>query len=113
MVRTAFSDEDNYTVIEANTAAQGLLDIIKYVPDVIILDVHLHDCITGIDILNAIEQNKTLNHIHIFTVTSSEYELVSKSITLGADDYFIKPFNIKDLVSAVKRKFNPKLLDRA
>ncbi len=66
--------------------------------DIIILDLNLPD-IDGLDVL---KQMRQFSNIPVIILTVREkIEDKLKSMTLGANDYIVKPFKPKDLISRV------------
>ncbi|MDD3777437.1 MAG: response regulator transcription factor [Actinomycetota bacterium] len=79
-------------------------------PDLLILDLMLPD-MDGLDICKRVKKESQVPII-ILSAKSEELDKVL-GLELGADDYMIKPFGIKELVARVKsvlRRFNPAML---
>lgn len=71
-------------------------------PDLVILDVRLPD-VNGFDILAKMRQHSTLKEAPVIMLTAeSTREAVIKGITGGADGFVSKPFEIGNLIKAVK-----------
>lgn len=68
-------------------------------PDLLILDLMLPD-MDGLDICRTIKKDSTVPII-ILSAKSEELDKVL-GLELGADDYIIKPFGVKELVARVK-----------
>jgi two-component system LytT family response regulator len=83
---------NSYTTIE-----DGLQAIHKFQPDVVFLDVQIHDK-TGFDLLTMIEQ---INFEVIFTTAYDKYAV--KAFRFSAIDYLLKPVDIDDLQQALKK----------
>ena len=76
--------------------------VLKYQPDLIILDLMLPGK-DGISICREIRANSTVSYIPIIMLTarSEEFDKVL-GLEIGADDYITKPFGIKELCARVK-----------
>ncbi|WP_421869535.1 response regulator [Marinoscillum sp.] len=69
--------------------------------DVIVSDVMLPDG-TGFDILRFLGETDLIDYTpFIFLTGRAEKEDVRKGMSLGADDYLTKPFDIKDLLESI------------
>jgi len=72
-------------------------------PDVILLDRRLLD-ISGDSILKMIKNNPETQDIPVAMISSDDNDRhILQSLSLGAADYIVKPFNAKTVVSKVKR----------
>lgn len=84
-------------------------------PDLIILDIMLPDS-DGLDICKGIRAHSELAHIPVIFLTAraSEADRIV-GLELGANDYIVKPFFIRELIARVKTQFRgqaapPKLI---
>ena len=92
----------HFAGFEVNTAASGseAIEVIEKIqPDLIVLDVMLPD-IDGFDICQKIRENY---HFPVIMLTARD-ENIDKitGLTIGADDYITKPFQMLELVARVK-----------
>ncbi len=79
------------------------INVVK--PDLIILDLMLPD-VDGLEICKALKKNEKFENIPIIMLTAKGDEAdVVIGLELGADDYMIKPFSIKELLSRIKAVF--------
>lgn len=94
---------DAHECVEASSAAAGLEACAKERPDMILLDVHLPDG-NGIELCRKIKADERLRHIPIVILTGEASSIENKleGLDSGADDYVLKPFNSKELMSRVK-----------
>ena len=94
--------DTGWPVIEMISTHQGK-EGIKFVktqqPDAVLLDVGLPD-ISGFDVLKRIRAFSEVPVI-IESVRGSEHDVV-KGLSLGADEYIVKPFGQLELVAKVK-----------
>src|SRR5579871_1746529 len=73
-------------------------------PDVIILDIMLPDA-DGLDICKRIRHHSELSHVPIIFLTAraSETDRIV-GLEIGANDYIVKPFFVRELVARVKNQ---------
>lgn len=91
--------KDNFEVIICNSGNEALTIFNKVQPDIILLDLMLPG-IDGLEILRNIRLQSTLPVI-ITSAKETELDRIL-GLGLGADDYVVKPFSIKELVARVK-----------
>lgn len=91
--------KDNFEVIICNSGNEALTIFNKVQPDIILLDLMLPG-IDGLEILRNIRLQSTLSVI-IISAKETELDRIL-GLGLGADDYVVKPFSIKELVARVK-----------
>jgi DNA-binding response OmpR family regulator len=74
-------------------------------PDLILLDIMLPDS-DGLDICKSIRQHPELAHLPIIFLTAraSETDRIV-GLELGANDYIVKPFFIRELIARIKIQF--------
>jgi len=74
-------------------------------PDLVILDIMLPD-IDGLEVCKALRNHSELAHIPIIFLTArvSETDRIV-GLELGANDYIVKPFFIRELIARVKNQF--------
>ena len=106
LLRVALENE-NYQVQEAENGQQGLVEITKRKPSVILLDLGLPD-IDGLDVLKRLREWSEVP-VLILSVRDDEQGKVA-ALDAGADDYVTKPFSSPELLArlrAVQRKTRP------
>jgi YesN/AraC family two-component response regulator len=93
--------QNKFIIQEAENGKKGLELAQKYLPDLIISDVHMQ-VMNGIELCKNIKENQTLNHIPVILLTASTSdELKLQGVEGGADDYITKPFDSKLLIARV------------
>lgn len=94
---------EGYECIVAGNAAQGLKVCAQDKPDLILLDIHLPDD-NGIEVCRKIKADSSLRHIPILLMTGEAVDVENRvnGMEAGADDYIIKPFNVKELLFRIK-----------
>ncbi len=93
-------NENGYRAVGAEDGEQALAILSDTVIDLIIADIMMPK-------MNGYELTKNLRALDIYCplliVTAREdYESLQKAFTLGADDYMVKPINVKELLVRVK-----------
>ncbi|WP_353140044.1 response regulator [Pseudopedobacter sp.] len=93
-----------YDVFCANDGKTGVEMALKENPDLILCDIKMPN-LDGYGVLHILNNHpKTATIPFIFLTGSNESESLRKGMTLGADDYLIKPFNEVDLLNAIKTR---------
>lgn len=88
-----------YKVFLASNGKEALSALTKYKPDLIILDVMLPK-IDGFDVCNEIR--KDLRTPIIMLTALSDISNRVLGLDLGADDYIVKPFSLKELEARIR-----------
>jgi len=84
-----------YEVRSANDGEQGLTLCQSWAPDMVILDVML-PAVNGIEVLRRLRGSGFQAPILLLTARDSEADRVA-GLELGADDYVVKPFSLREL----------------
>ncbi len=104
-----------YRVVQANDGKEALKKIQKAVPDLIISDVMMPE-MDGFQLLKKIRENRDTELIP-FIILSAKVELEARlqGLTIGADDYICKPFEMEELSLKVQNllKARKKLINKA
>ncbi len=91
-----------YEVISARRGAEGLLKVRSEKPDLVILDIVMPD-MNGFEVCKILRDDESNNLMPIIILTAQDNEDDKlTALELGADDYIIKPFNPRELLSRVK-----------
>jgi two-component system LytT family response regulator len=101
---------DNLVIREADSVPTALSAINEFDPDLLLLDIQLHDK-TGFDILQSIAPR------YIPTIFITAYnDFALKAFQVSALDYLLKPFDPSDLTAAIlkahKRIQNDRILEQ-
>lgn len=91
--------KENYTVLTAGTAEEGMFLFRSNHPDIILLDLGLPDK-DGIDLLKEIREISEVP-VLIVSARGQEGEKVA-ALDLGANDYITKPFFIGELMARIR-----------
>ena len=90
---------EQYTVIEAETANDGLSQAATRNPDVILLDLGLPDT----DGLDVIEKLREWSGVPVIVISARDQEGDKiKALDRGADDYLTKPFSVGELLARIR-----------
>jgi len=90
-----------FVVTAAGTGADGLAAVRTATPDVIVLDRMLPDQ-SGYDVCRAIRADATTSDIGVLMLTAKgEAEDRILGLEVGADDYVVKPFVVREVVLRV------------
>jgi DNA-binding response OmpR family regulator len=98
-------EKEGFALVGSQTG-KGALDLCRRErPDLILLDIMLPDS-DGLDICKSIRSHAELAHIPIIFLTAraSETDRIV-GLELGANDYIVKPFFVRELVARIKIQF--------
>ena len=96
---SAILTANDFSVLRAESGAEGLMLASSHCPDVILLDLGLPD-MDGRKIIRDIRQWSQMPII-VVSARSQEHDKV-ESLDLGADDYVTKPFGTSELLARVR-----------
>ena len=95
---------NKYDVCYVDNGAVGIQKAFEYNPDLILCDINM-DPLDGYQVYKVLEESKILHRIpFIFITGSSDLEDIRYGLSLGADDYIVKPFSNSDLVKTIERR---------
>src|ERR1700721_953698 len=98
-------EKEGFAVAGAQTG-RGALELCRRErPDLVILDIMLPDS-DGLEICKGIRAHPELQHIPVIFLTAraSETDRIV-GLELGANDYIVKPFFIRELIARIKLQF--------
>ena len=85
-----------FDVSYADNGATGVQKAFEYNPDLILCDINM-DLLDGYQVYKVLEESSILNKTpFIFLTGSSDLDDIRYGLSLGADDYIVKPFNNSD-----------------
>lgn len=105
-------DSEGFTTLWADTGQKALQMARHQSPDLILLDLRLPD-VSGLDICRELRAEGQRMPILMLTARDEELDKVL-GLELGADDYVVKPFSVRELMARVKsvlRRTAPRLDD--
>jgi DNA-binding response OmpR family regulator len=98
-------EKEGFSMVGSQTG-KGALELCRRVrPDLILLDIMLPDS-DGLDICKGIRNDMELMQVPIIFLTAraSETDRIV-GLELGANDYIVKPFFIRELIARIKLQF--------
>lgn len=99
---------EGFRVDWAESADHALAQTRENVPDLVLLDVMLPNGLEGLELCRVLSQRMP---VVLLTARGDRQERV-RGLTLGADDYIVKPFALDELLARVKavlRRTSPRL----
>lgn len=92
---------EGFEVLKAIDGEEALNQIKTFMPDFILLDLMLPK-MSGYDVCGIVKSNPQLNDIPIFIISAlSERHNRDEAMRQGADDFFIKPFDLDQLIRKI------------
>ena len=102
-------DAAGYEPVRADTAAEGLREIARKPPDVVVLDLGLPD----LDGKEALIRARAFYDGPIIVLSARDRETEKiDALDLGADDYVEKPFGVGELLARIRAALRHRLQDR-
>jgi DNA-binding response OmpR family regulator len=98
-------EKEGFEMVGAQTG-KGAVDLCRTAqPDLVLLDIMLPDS-DGLDICKAIRRAPDLSHLPVIFLTArgSETDRIV-GLELGANDYVVKPFFVRELIARIKTQF--------
>jgi DNA-binding response OmpR family regulator len=93
---------EGYTVVEASTGEEGLDEVRKNTPDLILLDLML-PVLDGLEVCRRIRSDDDAKTIPVIMLTAKGEEIdIVTGLEVGADDYVTKPFSPRVLIARVR-----------
>src|SRR5439155_18466740 len=89
-----------YEVVEAGDGARGQEEAVRLGVSLVLLDLMLPRK-DGLEVLNELRKVRPALPVIILTARGSEDDRV-RGLTMGADDYVVKPFSARELLARVE-----------
>jgi DNA-binding response OmpR family regulator len=89
-----------YEVLQAANGTEGMTRALQATWDLLLLDLILPGP-SGFEILEAVRRSRPTLPIIILTARGEEADRV-KGLRLGADDYVVKPFSVRELLARIQ-----------
>jgi DNA-binding response OmpR family regulator len=93
-----------YTIQIAHDGLDGMVQVRKFIPDLILLDIMMPE-INGYDVCSNLKFDDRFKHIPIIILTSREQELDPRIGKLMGISYIHKPIDTKSLLEKVQNTF--------
>ncbi|MGI6777783.1 MAG: response regulator [Acetivibrionales bacterium] len=95
-------EAENYEVVTASDGQEGIRKVAEEKPDLVLLDLIMPG-MNGLEVCKTLRANESNNLIPIIMLTSQDSEDDKLAgLESGADDYIVKPFNPRELLSRVR-----------
>lgn len=91
---------EGFSVVWANTGHKALAAATSDNPQLIVLDIRLPD-INGFDVCRQLRAEGKRQPILMLTARDDELDKVL-GLELGADDYLVKPYSLRELISRIR-----------
>lgn len=89
-----------YETLEADNGMSALTALRNSKPDLLIIDINM-PLMDGFDLVERIRSTNNLVPVLMLTARGEKQD-IARGLTIGADDYVIKPFGLEELVLRVK-----------
>ena len=103
-------EKNGFIVSSSLNGNEGLKELKKFQPDLLLLDWMLPD-LSGIEICKNIRKDNSFKNLPVIMLTAKgEEEDKIKGLDSGVDDYLTKPFSFNELMARIKavlRRSNP------
>jgi DNA-binding response OmpR family regulator len=94
-----YLEREGLNVTSVGTVASALAELHRTCFDVVVLDLALPDG-SGFDVLRTLRSSGVSTHVIILSGAQSQVDRV-RGLALGADDYVVKPFFVRELAARV------------
>ena len=95
-----------YDVYCADNGASGIQKAFEYNPDLILCDIKM-DPVDGYQVFHVLKESSLVDQTpFIFITGNSDIHDFRFGMDLGADDYFVKPFDNEKLIQTIERKLS-------
>jgi len=103
VVEALFEFHENLNLLSATTGMHGLEIARKYLPDVILLDIHLPD-IDGFEVIRGLKSNPSTVNIPVVALSADAMPIdIERALDTGFNDYLTKPIDLQKLMSTLDR----------
>ena len=93
-----------YSVLEASDGTEGLELVRRHLPDIILSDIVMPS-MDGYDLIEALQDDSATATIPVIFLTAlSEDHAMRQGMTLGADDYIVKPAQPQELLARIETR---------
>jgi len=94
--------QQGYTVLSAHDGLDGMVQVRKALPDLIVLDIMMPE-INGYDVCSNLKFDERFKHIPIIVLTSRQQELDPRIGKLMGIDYMHKPIDSAVLLEKIQK----------
>ena len=94
---------DDYKIFQASTGEEAIRIATAERPDLILMDIMMPGGIDGLEATRIIKSNPETKNCHVIILSAKGQQIDrEKGKSVGADDYFVKPFSPLDLIRKVE-----------
>jgi two-component system, sensor histidine kinase and response regulator len=105
-------ESESFEVFSAKDGLEGTEQALKHQPDIILSDIKMPN-LNGLDFFNRLKKYPETRSIpFIFLSAKAEMQDFRSGMSLGADDYLVKPINIDEILTAVNTRLQKKDVER-
>ena len=98
-----FLGDDSYDVTVADDAFQGMKELFRQTPDLVLADALL-PLMTGLDLCRIVKGHPEMNEIPFIILSAAAQENEIRSgYEVGADAYLVKPVASQDLIDTIRK----------
>jgi len=103
MIASAIEVIDDLEIFESRSGFEALKLLPHHAFNLILTDINMPD-INGLELVNFVKKNPDYKHIPLIIITTEGSERdKEKGLSLGANEYVVKPINPEDLQRLVKK----------
>lgn len=103
MIASAIEVIDGLEIFESKSGFEALKLLPHHSFNLIITDINMPD-INGLELVSFVKKNPGYKHIPLIIITTEGSERDrEKGLSLGANEYLVKPFNPEELQKLVRR----------
>jgi len=103
MIASAIEVIDDLEIFESKSGFEALKLLPHHAFNLILTDINMPD-INGLELVNFVKKNPDYKHIPLIIITTEGSKRdKEKGLSLGANEYVVKPINPEDLQRLVKK----------
>jgi two-component system OmpR family response regulator len=100
-LKSSLERQENFKVSTARNGEEALKDVEKEAPDIIVLDLMMPK-MSGEELLALLRKNmKTMDTPVIISTVRRETASLINLMNLGATDYLMKPYDVRELIKLI------------
>ena len=92
---------DGFAVELCETGREALNALARFAPDLVLLDLMLPEGFDGLELCRSLSRRPTPIPVIILTARSDKEDRI-RGLTMGADDYVVKPFALDELLARIR-----------
>ena len=101
-------EERGYEVLVAEDGEHAVATAMSAAPDLIVSDLVM-PYRDGYEVLRAVRNDERLKHIPVLILSMRDREEdIVRGFEQGADEYVVKPFNVREFVARIRKLLEPR-----